>query len=111
MTISTFAEELKNDPVKVVGLLRKILGEFHYQELDKLEASRIWERIKSEGIPKIDGGSSLHVFAEMYCVDGNEYEVLFPVGGPYDLPMSIGIKTDYNWDKRAKTAADEKPNG
>lgn len=96
------ANEIRKDPVKAITFLRRVLGEFHFPEVNDEEAARVWEQIKRDGLTPIDSSNSLHIFADQYQVGDEVYEALFPIGGNTETPMSIGKKTFYNWDERIK---------
>lgn len=108
-TIISKREDLIKDPVKSLNFLRRVLGEFHFPELDVEASSAIWERIKDEGLSPLNSGVSLHLHNDNYLIDGEEYQVLFEISGNSSGPVAIGKKTSYDWDKKIKEAEMNKP--
>lgn len=81
-----------------IEILRKVNGEWHTVDIPHDEMVKLWDALKDKK-PFFET-CSLHVSEDRYRYQNKTYHVYWQIGKKTNLPMSIGIRTSYEWDKK-----------
>ena len=85
---------------QVNEILRKVIGEWHVIDLPPAEMLSVWELLKDR--KPFYSSTSFHVSEDRYRFQKKTFHVMRMNGSKSKVPMSIGIRTSYDWDAKMK---------
>lgn len=89
--------------LKSLNLLRKVIGEHRWEEVEGERAKwEIFNFITNAHLEPISSGSSLHCFDEVYETKQCKYQLLWTHGQKDEMPASISRSIPNNWDEKIK---------